>query len=139
MRMARLYYLLSVAQHRVSTLANREAERELGLTAAQLGALLVLDKSPDLRQSELAKALSCTKPAVTSLAERLEEAVLIERRPCPDDGRAMRLRLTRKGKGVLRGGKAHVAKLQAKLCEGFSEEEIAIVARFLGSAIERFQ
>ena len=137
--MARLYYLLSVAQHRVSTVANRGAEQELGLSAAQLGALFVIEKSPDLRQSALAKALSCTKPAVTSLAQRLEDAGLTERRPCPEDGRATRLRLTRKGKRVVQKGKAHVAKLQAMLCEGYSDEEIAVVARFLGTAIERFE
>lgn len=137
--MARLYYLLSVAQHRVSTLANREAERTLGLTAAQLGALLVLEKSPDLRQSELAKALSCTKSAITSLSERLEQGELVERRACPDDGRATRLRLTRKGKRTVQRGKAHVATMQEKLSEGFSEQEIALVARFLGTAIERFE
>lgn len=137
--MARLYYLLSVSQHRLSTFANRETERELGLTAAQLAALLALDSSPNLHQSELAKALSCTKPAVTAMAERLLQAELIERHPCPDDGRAMRLSLSRKGKRTVTRGKALVAEMQAQLCEGFSDEEMNVVARFLNSTIERFQ
>ncbi len=137
--MPRLYYLLSVAQHRVSTLANREAEKTLNLTASQLGALLVLEKSPDLRQSALAKALSCTKPAVTALCERLLQAGLVERRPCPDDGRASMVRLTRKGKRKVTQGKEHVVAMQSKLSEGFSDDEIAVVARFLEAAIERFE
>ncbi len=136
--MPRLYYLLSVAQHRVKAVANRESERTLGISASQLGALLVLDKTPDARQSELAAALSCTKPAVTALCERLQSAGLIERRPCPDDGRASRLRLTRKGKRRVAQGKTHVAEMQGRLCEGFSDEELDVVARFLTAASERF-
>ena len=136
--MARLYYLLNVAQHRLGKRAKRECEEQLGVTAAQLGALFIVDEQPGLRQNALAEGLSCNKSAVTALVERLSERELIERSPCPDDGRATRLRLTRRGKRTVEKGRPMVARLQDRLTDGFSRAEMQTVARFLRATIERF-
>ena len=47
--------------------------------------------------SDLAGAMHCDASYVTQLADRLEEAGLVEREPDPDDRRVKRLVLTSKG------------------------------------------
>lgn len=51
-----------------------------------------------LRISELGEHLNIDKSNVSRLCRRMEEAGHIERRPCPEDGRAKRLWLTDEGR-----------------------------------------
>lgn len=137
--MGRLYYLLNVAQHTVSTHANRQCIDILGITAAQLAALFVLAKHPNLRQSELANELACTKGAITTLTERLCSAALVHKTPCSEDRRATRLALTEKGRNCLNQGEPLVANFQKELTSGLNEAEVATIMRFLQHAIGSFR
>jgi DNA-binding MarR family transcriptional regulator len=80
---------------------------------------------------EAGSALDLGMPGISGLAERMVEAGLIEKRADPDDGRAWRLWLTTAGQKALVRSKANVAELNARLTEGFTDEEIDIVARWL--------
>ena len=71
---------------------------ELGLHPMQAMALRHLDAEEGLPMSSLADVLRCDNSNVTGLADRLEAAGLIERRPAPHDRRIKTLVLT--GKGV---------------------------------------
>ena len=65
--------------------------RQYGISRAQWGVLVRLDRSEGLKQSELAEILDLQPISLTRLLDRLAENGLIERRADPNDRRANRL------------------------------------------------
>jgi DNA-binding MarR family transcriptional regulator len=90
---------LLVLSARFARLASRESTstipRALWRTLAQL------DELGPLRVSELAAASHVSQPTATSLVQRLGERGWVERRPDPDDARAVRVRISRAGRRAL--------------------------------------
>ncbi len=74
------------------TYADQRA-RQFGISRAQWGVLVRLDRSEGLKQSELADILDLQPISLTRLLDRLAENGLIERRADPNDRRANRLYL----------------------------------------------
>ena len=72
-----------------------EVADSLGLSPPEARSLHVLGEPRSM--SDLAGAMHCDASYVTQLADRLEEADLVEREPDPDDRRVKRLVLTAKG------------------------------------------
>lgn len=70
---------------------------------AQFNALLLLQReSPDgVRPSAIGDFLCVSRPNVTKLLARLHARGLVEERPDPDDGRAVRAFITRTGEHLL--------------------------------------
>ncbi len=64
---------------------------QFGISRAQWGVLVRLDRSEGLKQSELAEILDLQPISLTRLLDRLAENGLIERRADPNDRRANRL------------------------------------------------
>ncbi|HEX6837805.1 MAG TPA: MarR family winged helix-turn-helix transcriptional regulator [Polyangia bacterium] len=133
----RLYHLLARASHAVKQQLERRSHELLGIGTVQAGALFHLVDADGCLQKDLASALGILPSAVSGLVDRLEAGGLVQRRGCGDDGRAERLHATVAGRRVAARAKPLVAEMQAILSSGFSEAEIAIVARFLTAAIER--
>lgn len=77
----------------LKTYADQRA-RQFGISRAQWGVLVRLDRSEGLKQSELAEILDLQPISLTRLLDRLAENGLIERRADPNDRRANRLFLT---------------------------------------------
>jgi len=75
---------------------------------------------------------------MSGLADRMQNLDLIERRRDEEDGRAWRLWLTDDGRVAAEHSKESLKEINTKLTEGFSEEEIDVVARWLSSLRERF-
>jgi MarR family transcriptional regulator, transcriptional regulator for hemolysin len=71
-----------------------QCARQFGISRAQWGVLVRLDRSEGLKQSELAEILDLQPISLTRLLDRLAESGLIERRADPNDRRANRLFLT---------------------------------------------
>jgi DNA-binding MarR family transcriptional regulator len=90
---------LLVLSARFARLASRESTstmpRALWRTLAQL------DELGPLRVSELAAASHVSQPTATSLLQRLGDRGWVERRPDPDDARAVRVRISRAGRRAL--------------------------------------
>lgn len=82
---------------------------EVGITEAQYNVLRILRGAGDsgLRVQELAGRLITRSPDVTRLIDRLVKLGLVERRPDPADGRAVRLHVTA-------GGLERIAPLDSK-------------------------
>jgi MarR family transcriptional regulator for hemolysin len=68
-----------------------QCARQFGISRAQWGVLVRLDRSEGLKQSELAEILDLQPISLTRLLDRLAENGLIERRADPNDRRANRL------------------------------------------------
>jgi DNA-binding MarR family transcriptional regulator len=75
----------------------------------------------------------------TKLADRMEQAGLIRREPCPDDRRAIFAVLTAEGRRVLdRALAVHVPGLQRYLCDPLDarqRRELEAILRALRSAL----
>jgi DNA-binding MarR family transcriptional regulator len=133
----RLVFLLNVAQRRLQRhVASRSGDS--GVTAAQSGLLFVLGQQDGVPMSEAAAALDLNPPGISGLVDRMTAAKLIQRRADPGDGRVWRLWLTPAGRAALAETKAELARINARLTEGFSDAEIAVVARWLASLQSKF-
>ena len=75
---------------------------EFGMTISRFDLLSALDRAgaDGLRASELSKEMLVTEGATTQIAAPLIRDGLVARTPCPNDGRAANLRLTRKGQSL---------------------------------------
>ncbi len=82
------------------TYADQRA-RQFGISRAQWGVLVRLQRTEGLKQSELAEILDLQPISLTRLLDRLAESGLIERRADPNDRRANRLYLTPAARPVL--------------------------------------
>ncbi|MBB3257363.1 DNA-binding MarR family transcriptional regulator [Paraburkholderia bannensis] len=133
----RLVYLLNVGQRRLQRWSQERAEGS-GVTAAQAGLLFFLGEHNGALMSEAAAALDLGAPGMSGLAARTEKLGLIERRADETDGRVSRLWLTEAGRSARQRSKLRMKDLNATLTDGFTEAEIAIVARWLSSLQTKF-
>ncbi len=134
----RLFHLMSLAQHRLLRHADAAFNEALGISMTQLGALFVLEKTPGAPARQVGETLGINKSAVTMLADRMEHAGLVRRAPSDEDRRAVRLFATPAGLAKAAAARPILARLTRKLTQPFDEDEMAVVARFLESIIERF-
>jgi DNA-binding MarR family transcriptional regulator len=133
----RLVFLLNVAQRRLQRWVATRTEKS-GATAVQSGLLLVLGQRDGILMGEAGAALDLGPPGISGLVERMIAADLIRRNADPEDGRAWRLWLTPAGRAALAQTKAELARVNARLTEGFSDAEIDVVARWLASFQSKF-
>ncbi len=131
----RFIYLLNVAQRRVQAVIQASGG---GQTAARAGLLMALSVDRDTPMARLGELLDLAAPAISNLVERAVQAGLIERRQDPDDGRAWMITLTRSGLARQREAIAGARELNARLCEDFTDAELAIVARWLEAVRGKF-
>ena len=136
-RELRLVFLLNVAQRRLQRWMAARTQHN-GVTAAQSGLLFVLGQRDGASMGEAGAALDLGPPGISGLVDRMTAANLIRRRADPDDGRAWRLWLTPAGRAALAQSKAGLVEINARLTDGFTEAEIAVVARWLTTMQTRF-
>lgn len=134
----RLIFLLNVAQRRLQRWMEQQMVAEKGLTSAQSGVLFYLGRHDGALIGEVAEALDLVPSAMTGLADRMERAGLVQRKPDGDDGRSSRVYLTPTGADVRKRAVARTQVLNSKMMEGFSDKEIDIVARWLTSLQTKF-
>lgn len=121
-----LLFLLNDIGRLLRTEADRRA-RVHGLTRAQWGILLRLEREPGQSQRELAEALEVEAITVARLVDRLEKRGLVERRADRDDRRVWRLHLLPTAGPVLSTIHDCRADMTASLTAGMQPEELAAV------------
>jgi DNA-binding MarR family transcriptional regulator len=82
---------------------NRYLTQETGLTLSDYAVLSGLSQRPDgsLRVHELRDLLYWEKTRLTHQLSRMVSRGLLERRPCPEDGRGTYIGLTQQGREVI--------------------------------------
>jgi DNA-binding MarR family transcriptional regulator len=95
----------------------------LGLTPAVARALHELDPDRPLPARDLAERLRCDRSNVTALADKLEQAGLVERRTDPADRRQKTLVVTVAGRDVR--DRVAAAMSDARLLAGLTDAELA--------------
>jgi DNA-binding MarR family transcriptional regulator len=108
--------------------------KRMGLEASELSALEHLQAAGPMTLGRLGERLSMSPGAVTALVDRLERKGYVERIPNPKDRRSALVRETEAGlKDSLQHLWPYIEEMRG-IEERFSEEERAIVARFLSAA-----
>ena len=132
----RLVYLLNSAQRRLQQWIGAQ-HAQAGMadgpapSAAQGGVLFVLGQSDGLTMGQLAELLDLAPSAMSGLVQRLEAQDWVQRQPCPQDARTQRVWLRPQGRAQLPALKAGLKRLNARLRDGFTDDELAVVARWL--------
>jgi DNA-binding MarR family transcriptional regulator len=118
-------YSSAVLRHAAAT------AKRMGLEASELGALEHLQAAGPMIQRHLGERLSMSPGAITAMVDRLEGRGYAERIPNPEDRRSALVRITQAGlEESLRHLWPYIEDMRG-VEEGFSEEERAVVARFL--------
>jgi DNA-binding MarR family transcriptional regulator len=100
--------------------------RQLGFSS--LSVLHTLSRRGPTRLTALTATEQLTQPAITSLVTRLERDGLVERRPDPDDGRAVLVALTAAGADVVRSRHADRVTRLGRLIAGLDDAEQAAIS-----------
>ncbi|HJM69315.1 MAG TPA: MarR family transcriptional regulator [Candidatus Marinimicrobia bacterium] len=104
---------------------------EFGITSPQHHVLSVLNDEDGQALSVIGKKVFLDKPAMTGLADRMENDKLVERRRYPEDRRVIKLFLTKSGKDILKKYEHIVKETDDNLVKVLSEEELAIFRKML--------
>ena len=110
----------------VSRRLERELQAELELPDAWFEVLLRIGRTPGqaVRMTDLARMVLFSSGGFTKLADRMEQAGLIRREPCPTDRRAIFAVLTPSGRAVLdRALAVHLPGLQRYVCDPIDSEQ----------------
>ncbi|MGH3145476.1 MAG: MarR family winged helix-turn-helix transcriptional regulator [Rubrobacter sp.] len=110
--------------------------KRMGIEASELAALSHLQEAGSMTPGRLGERLSMSPGAVTALVDRMESRGHVERVPNPKDRRSALVRPT---EASLTDSLEHLWPYIVEMREiedGLSEEERAVVARFLTAATE---
>lgn len=129
-----------VRQHSSAVLRHAAATaKRMGLEASELAALEHLQAAGAINQKRLGERLSMSPGAITAMIDRLERRGYVERIPNPEDRRSALVKITKAGlEESLRHLWPYIEDMKG-VEEGFSEEERAVVARFLRAATQATQ
>jgi DNA-binding MarR family transcriptional regulator len=104
-----------------------QLRRDSGLAHFEYFVLATLSEAPDhtLRMTALAQRTNATLPRLSHVVRRLAERDLVERFPCPEDGRATNARLTRAGlTEVMAAAPGHVANVRAHVIDALTPTQV---------------
>lgn len=130
--------LVAVAELLPSVL-DAQLRRDSGLTHDDYFVLTRLSEAPQqtLRMTVLAQSTNATLPRLSHVVRRLEERDLVERFPCPDDGRATNARLTSSGRRAVRAAApGHVDTVRERVIDVLSPEQLAQLDDIAGALLQ---
>jgi DNA-binding MarR family transcriptional regulator len=105
-----------------------QLRNESGLTHFEYFTLAMLSEAParTLRMTSLAMRTNATLPRLSHVVRRLEDRGLVERFPCPEDGRATNARLTESGwDTVVAAAPGHVSTVRRHVLDPLTSEQVA--------------
>jgi DNA-binding MarR family transcriptional regulator len=136
MKQPRFVFLLNRAQRILQRWVETHPQGWDGISSAQAGVLFLLGSRGSLTIGEIAAELKASPAAVTNLSKRMQAAGLAERFADEHDARLTRLRATPAGAQAAATARTALAGLNERLTRGFSDAELATVARWLEQVAE---
>lgn len=133
--------LIAVAELLPSAL-DTQLRRDAGLTHFEYFVLAMLSEADErtLRMTGLAQRTNATLPRLSHVVRRLEDRGLVERLPCPDDGRATNARLTDEGwRAVEAAAPGHVETVRRLVLDPLSPgqaEQLGEIGQALLSVLD---
>ncbi|HEY2573210.1 MAG TPA: MarR family transcriptional regulator [Verrucomicrobiaceae bacterium] len=101
--------------------------------------LMALLEEDDCIVKTLVERLHLRNGTLTGLLDRLEDAGLVQRTPCPNDGRAFRVRLTTRGRELGPNLMQFHQRGTAALEAGLSRKDVADLKRLLARVLENIR
>lgn len=105
-----------------------QLRRDAGITHFEYFVLAMLSEAPDrtLRMTELAQLTNSTLSRLSHVIRRLEERRLVERFPCPEDGRATNAHLAPEGwKLIQAAAPGHVSTVRENVLDALTRGQLA--------------
>lgn len=100
---------------------------EEGMTPGLMSALATVAREGPITLGDLAEAERVSPPMATKLGNALEEKGFVDRQPCADDKRVVRLELTREGRRILdRAHRRRTAWLARMFADLTDDERVAV-------------
>jgi DNA-binding MarR family transcriptional regulator len=126
-----------LANSRLMAALDDDLRREHNSTVGDFDVLIQLARAPEgLRMCDLAEAVVLSPSGLTRRVDRLERAGLVRRSRGANDARNVETRLTPAGRRFFKRLRAtHVAGIQERFLEHFSDEEIATLGELLGRLV----
>ena len=117
-----------------------QLRRDSGLTHFEYFVLAMLSEAPDrtLRMTALADRVNATLPRLSHVVQRLEARDLVERFPCPEDGRATNARLTDTGWAtVVAAAPGHVETVRTYVIDALSAQQVRQLDTIMTALLQR--
>ncbi len=117
-----------------------QLRRDADLTQFEYYVLAMLSEAPNrmLRMTALARHTNATLPRLSHVVRRLADRGLVERSPCPEDGRATNVRLTGAGWAkVQASAPGHVANVRRHVFDALTPEQVAQLTSIADSLLTR--
>ncbi len=135
----RIIFELSKAENKIKNYMQKKIKAKgVQISAGQSGVLFLLEKANGLKMSELSRLLKIDNSAITRVVDRLEKNGLVTREANPDDRRQFLITITDKGRTDIKVVGKVANETNAAIREGFSDDEISVFLRVLGSFGEKF-
>lgn len=112
-----------------------EALRKLGVTPAQVGVLLHIDRFPEITMAKVAETALITPQTMNRIVTGLERRRLVDRRKKDGDRKSFYLSLTPLGKEILGNAEVVLKDEQDRLQQVFTPQELST----LYSLLQRFE
>jgi DNA-binding MarR family transcriptional regulator len=123
-------YLLNRASGRFNQVW-RTRLREHGVTVARWQVLAILSEFDGARLGQLAAMAAVEQPVMSRVVDQMERDGLVRRRSVNDDGRAVEVRLTGRGRDMFVELAPEAAELTGAALEGLDDVQVAA----LGAAL----
>ena len=117
-----------------------QMRRDADLTQFEYYVLSMLSEAENrtLRMTTLAAKTNATLPRLSHVVRRLTDRGLVERFPCPTDGRATNVRLTESGwSKVEAAAPGHVATVREHVFDVLTPEQVDQLADITGAMLTR--
>ena len=135
-RRPRFAFLLNTAQRRLQKSVQDSGDAK---SPTRFGLLMALRPNGDpVPMAQLGQALDLGAPALSGLIERMLRDGLITKEQDPADGRAWNIGLTESGVAMRAEAVRNAREMNERLCEGFDENELEIVARWLEAVRKKY-
>ena len=126
---ALMYHLTKIS--RVAAQYRTEQLAPLGLKACHGSYLFAICRCPGITQDQLARRIFINKSNVARQLAVLEESGFVERRPSPEDKRAMTVYPTQKALDVLPEISRIFREWESMVAQDLTEEERALAVKML--------
>lgn len=113
---------------------------DAGLTHFEYFVVAMLSEAPErtLRMTSLAQRTNATLPRLSHVVRRLGDRGLVERFPCPDDGRATNARLTEEGwQVVVAAAPGHVDTVRRHVLDPLTPQQVDELREIAGALLTR--
>ena len=117
-----------------------QLRREADLSHFEYFVLAMLSEAPErtLRMTALGVRTNATLPRLSHVVRRLEDRGLVERFPCPEDGRATNARLTEDGWAkVVDTAPGHVATVRETVIDALTPKQTRQLAEIADAILGR--